>query len=232
MHTLLIAAEGPETSLTKKGSQVNLQGSEEVFVFEVHHLSKEVFHEDTNKPDLLVGHKTASTFIESVFSKLVLETFTKFVEVGLMKVLDLLLVHTRLVLLKFSENGCQNFVVFLKELSHIVKVSHTKHDSLSQEKVSLLDILLGLHCAVQKEKLEGRLSVASLVGSQEEFFCFVEVLRNTMAFHVVDAHPVISDDITLFSGNHVVVASPCFVAFNVRLGSAELGESASSTARL
>ena len=70
------------------------------------------------------------------------------------------------------------------------------------------------------------------MGSQEEFFCFVDVLRNTMSLHEVDAHPVSSDDITLFSGNHVVVASPCFVAFNIRLGSAELGESASSTARL
>ena len=66
-------------SYYKARSQVNLQSSEEVFVFEVHNLFEEVLHEDTNEPDLLVGHKTASTFIESVFAELVLETFTKFV---------------------------------------------------------------------------------------------------------------------------------------------------------
>ena len=199
-------------------------------MFEVHYLFEEVLHEDTNEPDLLVGHKTASAFIESVFAELVLETFTKFIKVGLVKVLNLLSVHTRFVLFKFNENGRQSFVVFLKELGHIVKVSHTKHDGFSQEKVSLLDILLWLHSAVQKEKLEGRLSVASFMGSQEELLRFVEVLRNTVALHIVDAYPVSSDNITLFSGNHVVFASLCFVAFNVGLGSAELSESAGSAA--
>jgi hypothetical protein len=228
-HALFVAFKGPETSLTEEGSEVNLHGSHEILVLKMHHLLKEVLHEDTDHPDLLVGHETASALIKSVFSKLVLERFLQFLEVSLVQVFHLSAGETGFMLFNLGVNGRQNVVVVLEVFGHLLKVVDAELDCLVEEKVGLLDILLD-GVAEQKEELEGRLTVSCLVGFQEVSLSLVKVLLDTEALHVVDAHPVVTDNVALLSSLSVVHASSFLVAINVGLGGAELTESAAGTA--
>jgi hypothetical protein len=139
-------------------------------------------------------------------------------------------IEITLVLFKFNKNGRQNIIVFFKERSHFVEISDAEQDGFGQVKVSLFNILLLFHRAIQLVKLEGRLTITTFVCLQQEGFGFFEILSNAVAFHIVDAHPVHSNKVASLRCNHVVMASPSLVTFDFGLSSAEFSKSASSTA--
>jgi hypothetical protein len=111
----------------------------------------------------------------------------------------------------------------------LVEISDSAVDCLEQLLVSLHNINLALSLTVKNEKLEVRLAIALLGGSQEQLFSLVKVARDTVAFHVKDSHPMGAHEAALIGTLHVVAGRLILVSHISGLGMGEFSDGVACT---
>jgi len=124
-----------------------------------------------------------------------------------------------------AEDWAESDKVIFEIAVQLVEVSHTACHCLNQlpirlDRIFLADILTVT--AVQGEELEVRLAIAHLGSLEKHHFGFVEVTRDTEAFHVKDAHPVHANETALLR-RHVIVPGR-LVLVRIVVGGLRVGE--------
>ena len=154
-------------------------------MIETQYLIDKIFHQHSDKPDLLISDRTTWPLIHSVLGKGRHKVLLDFANKSIVKIYDFCLVShckitSRLSCLQVIRS--EDIIVVFEKFIQLIEVSHPPGHCFCQTFVSLNNILFLLHFAVDRKQLEAGLAIASFSGLSEKLDSSVNIFSHPKCF--------------------------------------------------